>query len=111
MALGNGQLVFKQNIFLFSTAKYDNVLLQSVRAFLLQSATTCYYKVRQLFIIKCVISLLQSETGITKCDKFITKCDSTRVFKQVLILDFSCTTPEVCNVYFQNVIKHSCWIY
>ena len=28
----------------------------------------CYYKVRQLF-------LLQSATGITKCDNFITKCD------------------------------------
>ena len=30
-----------------------------------------YYKVRQV--------LLQSATGITKCDNFITKCDSTNV--------------------------------
>ena len=35
--------------------------------FLLQSAMVCYYNVRQV--------LLQSATGITKCDNFITKCD------------------------------------
>ena len=37
-----------------------------------------YYKVRQLVIIKCdsyFITKLQSVTGITKCDSFITKCD------------------------------------
>ena len=51
------------------------VLLQSATAFfitkcdglLLQSATAFYYKERQV--------LLQSATGITKCDNFITKCD------------------------------------
>ena len=51
------------------------VLLQSATAFfitkcdglLLQSATAFYYKVRQV--------LLQTATGITKCDNFITKCD------------------------------------
>ena len=50
------------------------MLLQSATAFfitkcdglLLQSVTTFYYKVRQV--------LLQSATGITKCDSFITKC-------------------------------------
>ena len=42
---------------------------------LLQSATTCYYKVWQLFYYKVWQVLLQSATGITKCDSFITKCD------------------------------------
>ena len=35
----------------------------------------CYYKVRQLFYYKVRQVLLQSATGITKCDNFITKCD------------------------------------
>ena len=35
----------------------------------------CYYKVRQLFYYKVGQVLLQSATGITKCDNFITKCD------------------------------------
>ena len=47
-----------------------------VRQFIfLQSARTCYYKVRQLFYYKVRQVLLQSATGITKCDNFITKCD------------------------------------
>ena len=43
--------------------------------FLLQSAMVCYYKVRQLFYYKVRQVLLQSATGITKCDNFITKYD------------------------------------
>ena len=43
--------------------------------FLLQSAMVCYYKVRQLFNYKVRQVLLQSGTGITKCDNFITKSD------------------------------------
>ena len=43
--------------------------------FLLQSAMVCYYKVRQFFYHKVRQVLLQSATGITKCDNFITKCD------------------------------------
>ena len=35
----------------------------------------CYYKVRQLFYYKVRQVLLQSATGITKCNNFITKCD------------------------------------
>ena len=34
-----------------------------------------YYKVRHLFYYKVRQVLLQSSTGITKCDSFITKCD------------------------------------
>ena len=34
---------------------------------LLQRAVVCYFKVRQVF--------LQSATGITKCDNFISMCD------------------------------------
>ena len=57
---------------------------------LLQSATGVCYKVRQLFYYKVWLRLLQSATGITKCDwgyykvrqvlqsaTVITKCDST----------------------------------
>ena len=36
---------------------------------LLQSVTRWYYKVRQLFYYKVRQALLQSATGITKCDK------------------------------------------
>ena len=43
--------------------------------FLLQSAMVWYYKVRQLFYYKVRQVLLQSATGITKFDNFITKCD------------------------------------
>ena len=47
-----------------------------VRQFIfLQSARTFYNKVRQLFYYKLRQVLLQSATGITKCDNFITKCD------------------------------------
>ena len=42
--------------------------------FLLQSAMVCYYKVWQLFYYKVRQVLLQSATGNTKCDSFITKC-------------------------------------
>ena len=42
--------------------------------FLLQSAMVCY-KVRQFFYYKVRQVLLQSATGITKCDNFITRCD------------------------------------
>ena len=44
--------------------------------FLLQSAMVCYYKVRQLFyykvrqVLQSVTILLQSATGITKCDDY-----------------------------------------
>ena len=66
----------------FLITKYDKCyykvrqVLQSV-TILLQSATAFYYKVRQV--------LLQSATGITKCDNLlqsapgITKCDSTHL--------------------------------
>ena len=43
--------------------------------FLLQSVMVCYYKVRQFFYYKVRQVLLQSATGITKCDNFITKCN------------------------------------
>ena len=48
------------------------ILSQSaiVDSLLLQSATAFYYKVSQV--------LLQSATGITKCQKFITKCGITK---------------------------------
>ena len=38
-----------------------------------------YYKVRQRFYYKVRQVLLQSATGIAKCDNFITKCDRTYV--------------------------------
>ena len=39
-----------------------------------------YYKLRQVFHYKVRHGLLQIATGITKCDGFITNCDSTGVF-------------------------------
>ena len=35
-----------------------------------------YYKLRQLFYYNVRHGLLQIATGITKCDEFITNCDS-----------------------------------
>ena len=39
----------------------------------------CYYKLWHLFYYKERHGLLQITTGITKCDGFITNCDSTNV--------------------------------
>ena len=66
--------VVLQSVTALFITKCDKVVLQSATAILLQSATSVitkcdrYYKVRQV--------LLQSATGITKCD-VITKCDGT----------------------------------
>ena len=46
----------------------------------------CYYKVRQLFYYKVRQVLLQSATGITKCDNFITKYDSTGAPCHLIVL-------------------------
>ena len=50
-------------------------LLQSVTSVITKCDSFFYYKVRQLFYYKVRQVLLQSATGITKCDNFITKCD------------------------------------
>ena len=55
--------------------KCDKCYYKVRQLFLLQSAMVCYYKVRPLFYYKVRQVLLQSATGITKCDNFITKCD------------------------------------
>ena len=55
--------------------KCDKCYYKVRQLFLLQSAMVCYYKVRQLFHYKVRQVILQSATGITKCDNFITKCD------------------------------------
>ena len=56
--------------------KCDKCYYRVRQLFLSQSAMLCFYKVRQLFYYKVRKVLLQSATGITKCDNFITKCDS-----------------------------------
>ena len=63
--------------------------------FLLQSAMVCYYKVRQLFYYKVRQVLLQSATGITKCDNFITKCD--RYYKVRLLLQSATVHGLIAN--------------
>ena len=40
-----------------------------------------YYKLRQLFYYKVRHGLLQVATGITKCDRIITNCDSLVYYK------------------------------
>ena len=67
------------NKFFKFITKCDKCYYKVRQLFLLQSAMVCYYKVRQLFYYKVRQVLLQSATGITKCDNFITKCD--RYFK------------------------------
>ena len=56
--------------------KCDKCYYKVRHLFLLQSEMICYYKVRQLFHYEVRQVLLQSATGITKCDNFITKCDN-----------------------------------
>ena len=63
--------------------------------FLLQSAMVCYYKVRQLFYYKVRQVLLQSATGITKCDNFIPKCD--RYYKVRLLLQSATVHGLIAN--------------
>ena len=41
-----------------------------------------YYKVRQVLLQSKTAFLLQSATGITKCDNFITKCDDCYKVRQ-----------------------------
>ena len=48
--------------------KVRQVLLQSATAFFITKCDKCYYKVRQL--LQSVTILLQSATGITKCDDY-----------------------------------------
>ena len=68
----------------------------------LQSATSVqnatalfYYKVRQLFCYKGRQVLLQSATGITKCNDFISKCDRTMVTSTLgLMPRFECRKLE-----------------
>ena len=50
--------------------KCDKCYYKVRQLFLLQSAMVCYYKVRQLFYYKVRQVLLQSATGITKCDDY-----------------------------------------
>ena len=56
--------------------KCDKCYYKVRQLFLLQSAMVCYYKVRQLFyykvrqVLQSVTILLQSATGITKCDDY-----------------------------------------
>ena len=64
--------------------------------FLLQSAMVCYYKVRQLFHYKVRQVLLQSATGITKCDNFITKCD--RYYKVRRLLQSATVHTNIASV-------------
>ena len=55
--------------------KCDKCCYKVRQLFLSQSTMICYYKVRQLFDYKVRQVLLQSATGITKYENFITKCD------------------------------------
>ena len=48
--------------------KVRQVLLQSATAFFITKCDKCYYKVRQ--VLQSVTILLQSATGITKCDDY-----------------------------------------
>ena len=64
------------------TTKCDKCYYKVRQSFLLQNAMVCYYKVRQLFYYKARQVLLQSATGITKCDNFIAKCDDCYKVRQ-----------------------------
>ena len=69
--------------------KCDKCYYKVRQLFLLQSAMVCYYKVRQLFyykvrqVLQSVTILLQSATGITKCNDYY----------KVRQYNFSCPRP------------------
>ena len=67
--------------------KCDKCYYKVRQLVLLESAMVCYYKVRQLFYYKVRQVLLQSWTGITKCDSFITKCDTYYKVRQNRVWD------------------------
>ena len=47
----------------------------------LQSVTDCYYKVHHKFITKCDRLLLQSASGVTKCDScYKVRRNTTNIF-------------------------------
>ena len=56
--------------------KMRQMLLQNTTAILLQNATEVYYKMRADFYLQNSTVLLQTASAITKCDYFITICDS-----------------------------------
>ena len=64
----------------------------------------CYYKVLQLFYYKVRQVLLQSATGITKCDNFITKCDD---YYKVQTCDSRCVRPSIskCDSLFYYKVR------
>ena len=64
-------------------------------SFFVTKGDKCYYKVRQLFCYKVRQVLLQSATGITKCNDFISKCERTMVTSTLgLIPRFECRKLE-----------------
>ena len=52
----------------FFTTNCDGLLLQSATAFFITKCYKCYYKVQQ--VLQSLTILLQSATGITKCDDY-----------------------------------------
>ena len=60
--------VLLQSATAFFITKCDGLLLQSATAFFITKCDKCYYKVRQ--VLQSVTILLQSATGITKCDDY-----------------------------------------
>ena len=59
------------------------ILLQNARAILLQNATVLLQNASG-FLLQNETVLLQNATVITKCDDFITKCDSYYKMQRLL---------------------------
>ena len=58
-----------------------------------------YYKVRKVLLLSATALLLQSATGITKCDNFIIKCNRTTSGENApslkfIILANTCSSPR-----------------
>ena len=80
-----------------------------VRKVLLQSVTASFVtKCDGLLLQSATAFLLQSATGITKCDNFITKCDSYYKVRQLLqsatvLYDFGLKMAIFPNFIFQAI--------
>ena len=100
------QLLQVFTIYFKFITKCDKCYYKVRQPFLLQSAMVCCYKVRQLFYYKVRQVLLQSATGITKRDNFITKCN--RYCKVRRLLQSATVHHVTCMVHPSHAPRYSC---
>ena len=93
--------------------KVRQVLLQSATAFFLQSATSVITKCDSFFITKCdkcyykVWQVLQSVTILLQSATGITKCDSTHVLFFISVHFFTVLGKSTCKITIFQVLQRT----